>query len=532
MLRAIPDAFPLSSNISHTLPSNIVSSNTVNSLISNPALPTVLLLSLLVTYLIIIYPLLLSPHSHIPGPIPAHLTSLYLSLFDLFSLTRNRTIARWHKLYGPVVRIGPNEVAVADPQAFREIYQGKSRYDKGRYFKRFALHGADCLFSITDYKTHQARRRTVAGIYTKTAVARHADGFVRERVSALVHEVAKTAEWEGGHVDFLLLFACFTLDNITRYLYGETNGTRHVEGIDSRHLIRAKQQAQVWVVWSVNLPWFYGSWVSKKVMPKGYTESLSVHGEEVEFSTRLMEREEAAAAAGMSVYKTMRDNEGTEKGEIASELLDHLVAGQETTATALTSLMWRLARERKWQTRLREEVEEMERGEDGLGVPRYAQLEQGKVLDALIKETLRFHPVSSGRLERVVPEGGRTYCGVFVPQGTVVTGQLLALHKNEAVFPEPDIWRPQRWLDATEEEFVEMEKSWVPFGYGSRICIGRHLAMLEIKTAIAGLVTQFEVDVDQRCTDESMETLDTLVAVPKGLKCELVVKTLQERAGC
>ncbi len=226
----------------------------------------------------------------------------------------------------------------------------------------------------------------------------------------------------------------------------------------------------------------------------------------------------------------MRDNGGTERGEMASELLDHLIAGQETTATALTSLVWRLARDRKWQGRLREEVKAMERGPDGLGVPRYAELERGKVLDALTRETLRFHPVSSGRLERVVPEGGRIYCGVFVPGGTIVTGQLLALHRNEDVFPDPDIWIPERWLDATKEEFVEMEKSWVPFGYGSRICIGRHLAMLEIKTAIAALVSRFEVNVGQRCTDQSMETLDTLVAVPKGLKCELVVKKLQERA--
>ena len=514
MLKTIPEAYPLSGNILHNIASNL----TVSSLS---------IFTFFICYLII-FPLLFSQHAHIPGPLPAALSSYYLSIFDL-RLVRNRTIASWHRTYGPVIRIGPNEVAVADPQAFREIYQGKSRYDKSRYFKRFALDGADCLFSITDYKEHQAKRRTIAGIYTKTAVTRNAEGFVRERVRVLLEEVARTASYD-GHVDFLLLWACFSLDNITRYLYGVRNGTRNVETTVNQHLIRAKQQAQLWVPVSINLPWFYGSWFSKKVLPEAYVKSLEVGREVVGLSMRLMEKHERdeERERGTSVYETMSDNGKGERGEMASELLDHLIAGQETTASVLTNLTWRLARHKTWQERLRDEIQKLDLAEDGL--PLNSELEACKALDALIRETLRFHPVSSGRLERVVPEAGQTYCGVFVPEGTIVTGQLLALHRNEAVFSDPNTWRPERWLEASEQELVEMERSWAPFGYGSRICIGRHLAMLEIKTAITALVSRFELEVDQRCPDEGMETLDTLAAVPRDLKCELFVKSIEGRS--
>ena len=79
-------------------------------------------------------------------------------------------------------------------------------------------------------------------------------------------------------------------------------------------------------------------------------------------------------------------------------------------------------------------------------------------------------------------------------------------------------------LEVSAEEVMEMERSHILYRYGSGIYIGMHLAKLEIEIVVAALVGKFELPVDQDCTDESMEMFDTLTAVPRAMRCELVVK--------
>ena len=83
------------------------------------------------------------------------------------------------------------------------------------------------------------------------------------------------------------------------------------------------------------------------------------------------------------------------------------------------------------------------------------------------------------RLPRVVPSTGWTYGSHFFPAGTNVGVSAWELHLNETVFPEPRVFKPERWLDATPE----MNESWLPFGKGARSCIARNLAMQEVLIA-------------------------------------------------
>lgn len=114
------------------------------------------------------------------------------------------------------------------------------------------------------------------------------------------------------------------------------------------------------------------------------------------------------------------------------------------------------------------------------------------LLHAVMMETLRLHAAIPGPQPRVTPAGGASL-GPYanLPAGVRVASQAWSLHRNPDVFPEPDQWRPERWLDANGdlltadstdaegggERFREMMRWFWAFGSGGRMCIGSHLAV-------------------------------------------------------
>jgi cytochrome P450 len=147
--------------------------------------------------------------------------------------------------------------------------------------------------------------------------------------------------------------------------------------------------------------------------------------------------------------------------ELRDELLTLLVAGHETTATALSWAIERLIRHpEKWE-RLREEALS---GEDT-----YA--------DAVAKETLRLRPVLPivvRRLTQPVEIGGWT-----LPAGAQVTPCIHLVHRRPDVYPEPHAFRPERFLEQPAGTYT-----WIPFGGGVRRCLGGTFAMFEMKTVL------------------------------------------------
>lgn len=146
-----------------------------------------------------------------------------------------------------------------------------------------------------------------------------------------------------------------------------------------------------------------------------------------------------------------------------AECMDHLAAGIDTTGDGLTFIMHQLSlpESQDVQMRLRKELTEN----------RGVRFDQLPYLDAVIKEGLRCFPPIPMSFPRYVPVGGRTLEGYFVPERTIVSCQAWTMHKDAAVFAEPDAFRPERWLE--EEGRLEREKMFFAFSQGSRGCIGK-----------------------------------------------------------
>jgi cytochrome P450 family 135 len=176
----------------------------------------------------------------------------------------------------------------------------------------------------------------------------------------------------------------------------------------------------------------------------------------------------------LSLLLAARDEDGRPltDAELRDELMTLLVAGHETTATALSWTLERITRHPEVLARL---VEEQHEGGD-------------EYLDAVIKETLRLRPVIPA-VVRCLAEptelGGRTY-----PAGVNIAPSIYLLHRRPDLYPEPDRFRPERFLERPAGTY-----EWIPFGGGIRRCLGASFALFEMKVVLSTILARAQLAV-------------------------------------
>ena len=184
-----------------------------------------------------------------------------------------------------------------------------------------------------------------------------------------------------------------------------------------------------------------------------------------------------------------RDEQGEAMSEqqLHDEAVTMLLAGHETTALALTFAVYLLSEHPQVAEKLRQEVDEVLGGSPAT----FADLVRLPYLDACARETLRLYPPAYAFGREVVTPfelGGYT-----LPVGSQVIVSPYGMHRNPRHFPDPDSFRPERWLDGSTTGLPRF--AYLPFGGGQRVCIGNHFAMMELCLVLATLAQQLELQV-------------------------------------
>lgn len=123
----------------------------------------------------------------------------------------------------------------------------------------------------------------------------------------------------------------------------------------------------------------------------------------------------------------------------------------------------------------------------------FTRVNNCKYLLACIEEALRVYPASPQPHHRVVPPGGATVNGEFLPAGISVSIPIYAASNSAANWTRPGEFLPERWLGEDPEFDDDKRDASQPFQVGPRACIGRNLAYAEIKLIIARLVWQYDI---------------------------------------
>lgn len=439
-------------------------------------------------YNTIIHPLFLCKLGRIPGPKLYAITKWRLA-FEDWKGSRSRTILKLHLQYGPIVRIGPNEVSFNSLSALRTIYGAGSGFERTPFYSMFDVYGRKNLFTFFSVKDHGDRKKLIAHAYSKSVMIHGPEAtMISRKVKDYLNLIDKNL------LDAEEIFRSlhyFSIDAITDFLYGSFGRTGCLTGNladrgllnDIMHISRRKLS---W--FAVHLPgftkWMYmRSGALEKLLsnvypmqkPTTYT-GIREHALQACYRFKASHSEKKASQdtiiSKLWQHHLSRKAGGLDDLDIASECADHLLAGIDTTADTLLFLIWALSRpqNQQYQRRLQSEIQAIPESTFNDGVPDVEACDKLPYLDAVIKETLRLYaplPASEPRTHAQ----DTTIDNYEIPARTTVSMAPFSMHRNPEVFREPLRFNPDRWL-GDEKELAQMKKWFWAFSSGGRMCIG------------------------------------------------------------
>jgi cytochrome P450 len=192
---------------------------------------------------------------------------------------------------------------------------------------------------------------------------------------------------------------------------------------------------------------------------------------------------ESRDVLGLLLAARYDDGSTISDDEIQDELVTILLSGYETTAVAVSWAIYELGRHPDVLARLRAELDSL--GPD----PEPDQLVRQPYLNAVCHETLRLHTILTeiARMVRTPLE----VLGYSVPAGAGVGVGICAIHQDPALYPEPDRFRPERFVERTYTPY-----EFLPFGGGHRRCLGAALAEYQLRLALTDIVTRWDLAPD------------------------------------
>ncbi|KAI3116590.1 hypothetical protein CBS147333_214 [Penicillium roqueforti] len=471
----------------------------------------------LIKYLLL-DPLFLSPLSRVPGPKAFALTKWRLAYED-WKGARTRTIHHLHQKYGPVVRIGPDEVSFNSLAALRTIYGPGSKYGRTGFYRMFDVYGRQNLFTFHSAVEHGQRKKLLSYAYSKSTMLKEpSTGMVEEKARKYMALI----DAEPGHVsEIFSTLHYYSLDNITEFLYGRYGSTSALEGSEPHRaligdILDPSRRKLSWFTVHLNTvtKWLYSRTNTMETVvqpllpmqkPATYTgirefalQAYRSFRSDMEMSEK--EGRPSEEAEGSSIlerlwaYHQTHKTDGLDDLEIASECADHFLAGIDTTSDTLMFLIWSLSqpRNKAFQEKLRREVLGLSRESlNGHGLPTAEASDKCIYLNAVIKETLRLYaPLPTFEPRSSVAD--TVIDGYNIPANVTVGMSPFTLHRNPEVFKDPRTFNPDRWLGP---QAAEMNRWFWAFSSGGRMCIGLHLAMAEMTTLAATIYRKYSTTI-------------------------------------
>ncbi|KAB2575281.1 Pisatin demethylase [Lasiodiplodia theobromae] len=413
-----------------------------------------------------------SPLRSVPGHFLARFTRLWY-FKEVWTGTFPWTNIDLHQKHGPVVRIAPNEYSIDDPEAMKILYGHGTAFIKGPWYSASGVPHQANIFSDSNPKSHAVERRKFASLYSMSTLVTM-EQAVDHCVDFLVDRLKEFSR-SGATFDLQWWLQCFAFDTIGEisvskrfgFLDAGNDALNIIDGLDNFLLYSARvgvfPETHPVIFKIVNMLGANGF----QQVAKFATEQVQSYKKNVEGETFL----------GKALRIHQEQPQKLSETDILSICMMNVFAGSDTSSISLTSIMWCLLKN------------------------------QHALAKAVIKEALRIHPATGLPLSRVVPKGGATISGHFFPEGTVVGVNTWVAHYNKQVFgQDAHEFRPERWLVSKEAQ-QSLDRYWLPFGHGSRTCIGKNIALMEISKVIPHLVRHFDlslVDPNQEPTTHNV----------------------------
>ncbi|KAK7946092.1 Trichodiene oxygenase [Apiospora aurea] len=447
------------------------------------------------------YRLFLHPLAGFPGPKLAAITRYVEAYYDVVCGGQYTfKLAEMHKKYGPIIRISPYELHISDPSFYEKLYNREGRWDK--YDWTWNAFGApSATICSVKHEAHKHRRAALNPFFSKTSVAKRV-GIIQRLASELCRKVDSFAVSESSQISMSAAISAFVRDVSTEFVIGKQYHILDAQDLNADVAVLFQGTGNLWRR-TKHIPW-YGSLL--RYMPTSLVKKTSNHGVTA-FVFFLQDMMKVTSDYFVSLRSAATDPDAPRT--IVHEILDSELppdeksmgrvfqevgtisgAGNETVAGCLSMILYHVYANQTILVRLRSELVAA-RHEPG---PSLTVLENLPYLTAVLMEGLRLSPALATRAQRIAPDRDLVYNGQVIPAGTPVGMTTLLMHTDPDIYPDPTCFDPERWVDMDVRR--KAEKTYAPFGRGTRMCLGMYLAWAELYMVVSTLVERFDLEFD------------------------------------
>lgn len=480
-----------------------------------------------VLYWLIVYPRFFSPLRHLPGPPVGE--PILGQARKIFSTQVGMAAREWINEYGSIVRavgpVGLERLIFITPEGLHQIMSRPLDCPRPLYLRNFfeLITGRGLLTVMGD--EHKQMRRVMNPAFSLQNLMAQTDMYY-EPITNLVNIISTKPDLNGGKGAVLPMYEW--LSKVTLDIICETAFGYHADSLNNPHdeLAEAYEtllnlqtgQNMFRFVFAMTLPggprflssdfaYKYRAFFKYTRFFAPFTELLdSMHrirkiSRQI-LSEKIKDLEESGISADdmhakrdiMSLLMRARANDTEQRGYAMSDnimvdqVLTFLGAGHETTASGLTWTLWLLANNKEYQSRLRDEVTPVFQENSR---PDYRTLNGLEWLDCVIMESLRVMPPIPTTIRKTATTD--YIDGVLVPEGTLLQICIRQINTWKHVWGEDaEEFRPERWFNLPKA--YNPSYSHLSFLSGPHSCIGKTMAIIEMKAVLASLILNFDFD--------------------------------------
>ncbi|KAK0478584.1 cytochrome P450 [Armillaria luteobubalina] len=443
----------------------------------------------------------------------------------------------WHKQYGAVYRtagcFGQDILSVSDPKALQYIFHSSGyRFPKTRDMHRFGETLAGPGVATVEGKVHQRQRRILGHAFTAPQLRNFLSVFQASAMK-LTEKITEHVGDATKEVDVLKWTSKAALDIIGitsfRYKFNSLDGERtELTGA----LDNLFGESMMWPTTSelliTGLCRILPEWIfsplsqlpNREAARLGRFRDVATKVSRPIFEQQLVEVANDANPAEKDIVNVLAMSylaDGAKRMsdiEIGSQLATFILAGHDTTATTMGWLLYELSRHPEDQVKVREEIAKTKSSTPGpLNSSDYDSM---PLLNAVIKEVLRYHPLVHGLYrepaqddvlplaEPIINSDGTACSQVPIVKGQTIFASLYTYNRLPSVWgDDAGEWNPRRFLEVRGEkqESLGVYANLMTFSAGIRACIGWRFAVMELQSVVTELLSNFEFSIPKGAPD-------------------------------
>ncbi|KAH8430188.1 cytochrome P450 [Aspergillus melleus] len=434
-----------------------------------------------------------------------------------------------HESYGKVVRYAPNRILINSARAVNDVYNHNGSLLKSQAYDAL-VHKAPNILTLRHKKLHNRRRRVLSQALSDDSIMAYQPRILEKvwkfvRVLSDIPENDEEEKWSAP-IDVARLCDYLTFDIVTSIVFSSDcdmlGKEEHRGAVDA--ILNSNVRMAVLFQYPALRYW--------KIHKQFFPAAIAARSVLISFVTRLLrDRAKHAERKGLTfndLYsflaksKEPETDQGFSPNELAAEATTLIVAGADTTSTAIAGIFFYLAKHPEYQERARVEVKEcFSRPEE---IVLGGKLSACKFLSACINEAMRLSPPVGSSLWRESQSNGVMVDNVPIPQGYDVGVGIWSVHHDAKHYYQPFAYRPERWLAQSQPARDTILAAYLPFSRGSRSCIGKSIATAELMLTLAVALWKLEWRFTHDAApdkDENFEVKEHITGQKEGLNLQV-----------